>query len=898
MHMKQKALTRALAAVGIACAASPAFAQQTPPPAKVEKIEVTGSNIKRVDTETASPIQVITADDIAKSGATSVAEVLRSIPAASAGALQDFDSGTGFAAGAQSVSLRGLGSQATLVLVNGRRLAPAAYADPNAGQSVIYNLNAIPVSAIERIDILKDGASAIYGSEAMAGVINIILRKDFQGAVASVNGSQNGRDNFKNYTASATLGFGDLSKNRYNALVNVEHYKRERTGIREVDNVQNSTYDLLYGRLGVLSSRSYPPNYRREATEGSGVFNRSIGPDPRCPANLVIGGLCRYDQWNNLAAQSDTERNGVLGRLTFEITPTLTAYAEAAYSKVETEFLSSPFLADEFTTTWFAQDGRQFRYDGFILPVGHPDNPNPFRVLLRYRFADLGVSKELVTNETTRALFGLSGTVANWDWESAILYNKSEREDRYNGFPVFSELVAAQNNGTYRPFGNNDPALLARINPFITDRGEATTTMVDLKGSRELFAAAGGPAMVAAGAEYRREELSVTPDSRIVNGEFIGLGGSQVNGSRNVTSAYGELSIPLARNVETQFALRHDRYSDYGSSTTPKIGVKWTPTRSLALRSTYAGGFRAPSISQITQSNVQVFNTIADPVRCDQPESDDADCTGRSISSLIRANQDLQPEESKGFTLGFIFAPTDNLNLSADFYQIRREDEVGRFSSQYIINREDEFPGQVIRDPNPATWIPGIPNSGPILSTIRRFQNLGESRTSGVDVDASYRMPLGGAGKVTATVQATYLLSYKNSFTKGDPLIEYAGDYGPVGELPRFKGNASLNWEYQNWSALARVNYVGGWKYGDRENGCYDPLFEDFDAGCYVKSWHTLDLGVTYRGIRNLTIAGIVRNVNDKAAPFDPDNTSLGFNPSFHNPYGRYFNVALTYKFK
>lgn len=885
-----------------AVSASASHAQQTPPPAtppvKTEKIEVTGTNIKRVDAETASPITIITAEDIAKSGANNVAELLRNVPAASSGGLQDFDGGTGFASGAQSASLRGLGSQATLVLVNGRRLAPAAYADPNAGQSVIYNLNSIPMSAIERIEILKDGASAIYGSEAMAGVINVILRKDFRGASATVSGSQNDRDNFKSYTASATLGFGDPAKDRYNALLNLEYSKRERTGIREVDDVNNAAYSVLVGRLTTLSSRAYPPNRLRENTPGSGVFNALASADPRCPANLLIGGLCRYDQWNNLSAQSDSERKGVFGRLAYEVNSNLSAYAEFAYSSAVSEFIGSPFLADEFTTTWFSQNGTQFRYDGFILPVGHPDNPHPFRVLLRYRFVDFGTRLQTVTNDTTRVLAGLTGNTAGWDWDAAFLFNKSEREDRYNGFPVYSLLQAAQDNRTYRPFGNNDPALIASLVPFITDRGEAETSLIDIKGSREVFQTAAGPALMAAGVEYRREELSVTPDSRIVTGDFVGLGASQVNGARNVTSLYGELSVPLKRNVEMQLALRHDRYSDYGSSTTPKIGLKWGVSPNFALRGTYAGGFRAPSISQISQSNVQVFNTISDPVRCGQPGADAEDCTGRTIASLIRANPDLEPEESRGLTFGFVFSPSNNANLIVDLYEIRRESEVGRFTSQYIINRESQFPGAIIRDTNPARQIAGIPNSGPILSTIRQFRNLGETRTSGIDIDGTYRWSLGAAGRLSANLQATWLRSYKNSFTKDDPLIEYADAYGPAGELPKWKGNLTLNWDRGDWSAFTRVNHVKGWYYGDTASGCGTAAFEALEPTCRIKPWTTTDIGVTWRGVKNLNVSGIVRNVDDKNAPFDPDNTSLGFNPSFHNPYGRHFTLSVNYRFR
>src|SRR5688572_20988694 len=232
-HIKRTRLAIALAqALGALALATAAHAQQ-----RIEKIEVTGSNIKRIDAETPSPVVTITREQIRESGQRDVAELLRSVSAANAGSLIDNSSGS-FSAGAQTVALRGLGSAGTLVLVNGRRMTPAAFADPNNGNSTVYNINAIPIDAIDRIEVLKDGASAIYGSDAMAGVVNIILRRDFRGGEASASYATNGDGDWTTYRASGTLGFGDLNKDRYNVLVSLERYHREPVNIKDLKNVQ------------------------------------------------------------------------------------------------------------------------------------------------------------------------------------------------------------------------------------------------------------------------------------------------------------------------------------------------------------------------------------------------------------------------------------------------------------------------------------------------------------------------------------------------------------------------------------------------------------------------------------------------------------------------------------
>src|SRR5258706_10208451 len=290
--MQPKVIVTAL----IAAFAAAAHAQA---PVVGEKIEVTGSNIKRIDVETPSPVAVITREQIRESGKRDVAELRRPYSAASAGSQLDNGSGS-CSAGAQTVSLRGLGSAGTLVLVNGRRMSPAAYADPNNGNSTVYNLNVIPIDAIERIEILKDGASAIYGSDAMAGVVNIILRRDFRGGEASASYSTNDDGAWTTWRGGATVGIGDMSKDNWNLLASLEHFHRDPVMIKDLKNVPVDDLSRLGNWRVTQSANGYPANYFRESVLGNGSFTTFVRVDPNCPAERIINSRCRYNSNNDI----------------------------------------------------------------------------------------------------------------------------------------------------------------------------------------------------------------------------------------------------------------------------------------------------------------------------------------------------------------------------------------------------------------------------------------------------------------------------------------------------------------------------------------------------------------------------------------------------------------------
>ncbi|MBI3714498.1 MAG: TonB-dependent receptor [Betaproteobacteria bacterium] len=904
----QRKLAGALIAtcLGTLGAVTLAAAQQ---PQKVEKFEVTGSNIKRVDSETPSPIQVITREDIARSGSNSIAELLRDIPSAAGGSVGDFNAGNGFGRGTQSVSLRGLGSVGTLVLVNGRRVETAPVADPNLGQGAGFNLNVIPVGAIERIEVLKDGASAIYGSDAIAGVINVILRKDYQVGEISFTGRENHNGDFRNQQYAGTVGFGSLAKDKYNVLASMEYFRRDKTSVYDAKDIRNDIYTPFNGRLIPNSTLSYPANQRREAVNGNGAFTVVLPLDPRCPAALTFGTLCRSNTFDDANEEAKTERKSIFTRGTMDFSANLSGFAEFRFTRAESQFIAAPPSLDAAApSTWFNAAGQRFSYTLF-LPVGHPDNPNNFRLGLRYRFVDLGRTFQNVTNDSTNALAGLSGTWRTWDWESAFQFGQTKRTDNNNGQLYLPALQAAVANGTYRFFGKNDPAVLAALEPYKEQHGTSKTTSWDLKGSSELMTLAGGPLAVASGLQLRKEEFDIVSDPRNVAGEFVGVASSTVHGSRNVASLYAEFSVPFVKTLEMQVAGRYDHYSDYGNSTTPKVGLKWTPITQLAFRTTYSEAFRAPSLLQISNGNVQSFNAgINDPLRCGKPGANVSDCsaanggTGLTISSLISPNVHLQPEKSKSYTFGFIFSPTASTSASVDYFNIHRRDFIDRFDSQTVINNEfnPAFTGGIVlRDPNPATWLPGVANSGPIQSTIRRFDNFGEAIVAGLDVDVSHSQSLGEWGKVKLQGTATYLTKTDWSLTRGGALTSGLGNFF-IFETPRTRGTFTAIWDYADFSFMTRYNFTGKWNYSDPINGCFASAATVAAMGgkCEVGKWETVDVSVGYTGFKNLSLSFLVRNVTSRDAPYDPNQQTLGFNPTFHNPYGANYVLTANYRFK
>jgi len=866
-------------------------------PVKVERVEITGSMIKRTDAETPAPISVITHDDIVRSGANSVEELLRMNSAAGVGGQQDLSTGNGWATGTSSISLRGMGSAATLTLVNGRRIAPAAAVDPNTGQGNIFNVSSIPMSAIERIEILKDGASALYGSDALAGVVNIILKRDYTGKSIGVTAGQRFDGLFKDHTVNASWGVGDQIKDGYNVFAALDLYKRDAVSIGEALNlVDQATLGKLFGRYTLNSSYSNPGNFYTYNNGATGTYK---GTGANCPSDQVyVSGTttrCYYNAYgDDLVYQGAQERTGGLLRGSWDLPKGVQLSAELLASRTKSTYYSASSTLGETSTTWGNGQGQAVTYSGLVLPANHPDNPTsaatatnpvfgyttPTALGLRYRFTDIP-RYQTSTVDNVRAVLNAQFSWQGWDWDAGFLTHWQHTATDMFGYLSVSGINAAVANQTYRFGGTNSAAVIASISPEVTNSGTARTTSVDLRGSREVGRMAGGTAMLGVGTELRHEYFQVGADDRILAGDIYGLGIALANGSRNVAAAYAELQAPLLKDLETQVALRAEHYSDFGAAYTGKLGAKYKLAPTLAVRGTLANGFRAPSLSQVSTSNVFAFTTIQDPVLCPVYSSANTNCA-KSVSSVIRANPNLKPERSSSLTLGFIATPVEGLELTVDGFIIERRNEVDRLSAQTVLNRESEFAAQVIRN-----------SAGEVTQVIRQYRNMASTTVAGIDWESSYTVKF-GPGKVKFSYNGTRTLSQKARDEADKAEYSNLGYYG----YTRVRSNVGVAYTESDWSTSLRANYIGAMKSYDSGYSCSSTATAAgrYDL-CSIRAYWTTDWSLSYTGFKGWRLSGVLKNIEGRQPPTDVNYYSVGYNASLYDVRGRNFSVSANYEF-
>jgi len=916
-------------AIATALSVHPAAFAQDSGASNAQTVYVTGSNLKRTDREGTQPIQVITARDIRETGVATVTELMRLVP--SMGSDGNFDTNDGgFSRGVSTASLRGLSSTSTLILLNGRRMTPAAYADPNDGNSALYDLNAIPLAALERVEILRDGASAVYGSDAIGGVINFITRSNYQGGEVSARASANDDGDFKRRGLNFFAGAGDLAADGYNVFITGDIAERDRVQREDVRDIAFDQYRLLSNRYATpygSTISGYPAIYR-ESAPGSGVFTATQANaadrlvlrnncDPSrqltgttamglSAASVFIGRtFCNYDTNRNLEGISDGKDASLMSRGVLRLGPNLRAFAEAAYARTERQYTANPITIGTTPVTNFTATGIAPSYQT-VLPAGHPDNPFPgARASVAYRFENAPSGTETI-NENGRLLAGLQGTAFEWDWETGVLYNESRREDTYQGrlyLPVLNTL----NSGRSLADLSNDPALFRST----SSDDKASILQLDVKASSQFGALGGGPVGVAVGAEARREKLVMRPDAMLAAGQIYGLANTIIDGRRTVKSAFVEVRTPFTENLEMDFAGRWDKYPGIKTNFVPKVGAKWTALPSLALRGTYSEGFRAPALSQVTPGGAQFFLTqLYDPKRCEtdeetpKPNATEADCN-KSTSGTGGANPDLKPEEAKSYTFGILFSPTPNLDVGLDFYKIRKEGEVALGSASDALRDEDSNPALVVRDQNPVNFVTDaagnpIPGTGPLLMVREPWLNRGSVEVRGVDIDVAWRRRLGDWGTFSAKLTSAYMHSYTMQYGEGDAEHNLVGyNAGLVDwnlssiDLPRWKtavsasltrgahafsanlnytGPVSLLRRYDNQTVYAQpfCHYQAATSPGMPSASIAVPRYLEFFPDCKVKEWWRVGVGYTWTGIRNLALTFNIQNLFDKAAPFDP----------------------------
>lgn len=975
------------AAVAVLAFASQAQAQQAAPaPAeeskKLERVEVTGTLIKRTDKETPSVVQSITREDIRNSGYADVEDLLRANSAVDLSSIGD-GAASGFVGGISTISLRGFGSQGTLILINGRRTAPVAAVDVNFGRGTMININTIPKEAIERIDILKDGASAMYGSDAMAGVVNYILRKDYQGIEASGSYSANDKGVGATKKGALTFGFGNLDTQRFNVFGGLEVSKRDHVMANELKDRGNLALQNQYltsngslARFTPDSSASLYGNYYRVPTSLSGsttiggisVANTNLsganylGTLSGCPDERTVGkgvpnrpdgflpttaslrnGFCRFnlDDADEIITAQDRQSGMVRG--TYAINNNLTAYADVMYSKTKTVEQRVPYAltttlvtsGNKTATTWPKLDGSFLRQDTIILPVGHPDNPTngtatPQQVQLIYRFEDLPTG-DINILRSTRLTAGLEGTAYGWDFDTAVLFSQNNNERFQEGRVRSSLLNAAIANGSYRFGKQNTAEGIASVSSTAYNEGKSRLMSWDIRASRELFALPGGNAAIALGTEVRKEKLEAIPDDIYRTGDYIGLVANGASGSRKSVAAFSELSLPVVKQLELQAAARFEHFDDFGNSTTGKLGFKWSALPSLmAFRGTAATGFRAPAISQIGNSFALSFHSfqerrVFDSLRCDTsnpnspvskaPVSNNRDCNvlgysavpagttnPGSIPTVISANPNLKPEKSNSFTFGMIFTPSKWADLALDGWYFHRKNEIRSQRGVDIMDTYNSAPSssnlQVVRDPNPETWLPGVANSGPIIMLVRQYGNNEWTKTSGLDYDLNLRLPGTSWGKFSMNVNGTYTARFDQLVVKGQDVQRQVGTTNS--DISKTRASATFRWTTDMARAWVRFNHA-------------DPLSSTVCSSvtaaqrafltnlnrCRVGRDKTIDVGASYSGVKNLTLSASMLNIfNDYDRANGIPTVFSYYDSGSTAVLGRRFTLSANYSFQ
>ena len=913
-----------------------AFAQDS----TVQRVEITGSSIKRVDAETSEPVTVIKADDLKKQGVTTVEQIMQNVSAMQVqqASSQAIGAGTG---GGSFADLRGLGANKTLVLLNGRRIANSAF------DSSAPDLNTIPFGAIERVEVLRDGASALYGTDAISGVINFITRKDYRGGTVTVGLDAPQHPGGATHSASVGAGFGDFDKDGFNIFGFADFNKQAA-----ITSNQRPYYQGQYTRNGTFapSGTTFPATWLGSTVAHPAKQGDAATPfgGPAClnSANLFHAASQKANQCGEVTSNfiqfvPATEKVSGLLNAAFKINENNKFNLEAfvSSSRVNAQTAPVPYgaLYMHPTDKYFPGNGitplpagvvltadQQHKYvqpDGSISSTvtGTPAI-NDDALFIKYRTVPLGNREDDNTATQGRFSASLEGNVADWDYNVALTLNTNHVQDFLQAGYSNINIVGTKDtnplsatfgnfflNPAINPFGANDAAGTALLNSAVAHgvllRGSGTVKVVDGHASRDLgdWLHAGRPAALALGFEARNEkfEQSANPPVAAAVIASTGIDPATFNaGKRDVYAGFFELNVPLIKSLDVTVAARYDKYSDFGNTTNPKVSFRFQPSKSFLLRGSYSTGFRAPSLYELnaaqTYSNSGGGNN--DPLNCPGGVPKDANTPSSACNNqfeeLSGGNTQLKPEKSKNATLGIVLEPFNNFTAEFDLYHIAFTNQIstlsdndlfdatqfGTFSKYFHYNQD----GQLSID---GTQCPGT-NCG-YVST--QNQNLGGVKTDGIDTAFGYRANAGAFGKLNFNLQSTWVHTYKYQNLPNGPYIQNVGIYSGTGPVFRWQHNFVIDWNLDKFSLGLAAHYKAG--YTDIDEGVV-PRYK-------VSAYTTMDLYGTYAMAKGFSFTLGVRNLADSKAPFtfQTEKFQTGYDPRFADPTGRVFYGRATYSF-
>ena len=908
-----------------AVAANAAAVDEQDDSTQLEPVQVTGSFIARTNVETPSPVQIISRADIQRSGLTTIADVVRSVSADNSGSIPSSFT-FGFASGSAGVSLRGLSVNSTLVLIDGRRAAPYPLADD--GERSFVDLNTIPIEAVERVEVLKDGASSLYGADAIAGVVNVILKHSYEGAEVGVEGgtSQHGGGSTRRFIG--LLGGGDLGSDRYNAYLAFEYQRDDAIGVGQRGFPFNTSdlspiggNNLVGGQPGLNSGSIYgsvtPGTLSNSDDITTGVPDQGAVAQPlrACGTGTVqtmdaTGTYCAQNFATYFDHQPRQERMGLYARFSARLSDDFDAYMNALFYQNKIWTPAAPAQI---------QSATPHNTNGIALPPRLPDrtpNPNnPFAAqdkyaLINYAFGDIPLSG-ITNGQNYRVVGGVRGNAAGWLLDSAGVINHNTLDFSILGLLNFNQLISDVTNGTYN-FINpsmNSAATRAALAPPLDTTSTSDLDSIDFKAARELFALPGGSLAVAFGTELRREAANA-PDFN-QGSATQGLGIARVHGQRQVAALYGEVDAAVLHTLEIDASGRYDHYSDFGGSGfVPKLGIKWTPVEQAAFRGTYSKGFRAPSFGENGSSEVEGFIPFTPPPDFQAAHNNDGYAQTYSLGAATSANGNVRPEKSDSFTIGGVFQPLKPLSASLDYYVIRKNGVIQQSNpadalAAYFAG-EPVPPGFTITPDNPD---PAAPNALPRPIVVSApYVNADQLLTSGIDLNLHSNWDLFAGGKFVSDLNVTKIIGFKLTLPDGSTQ-EYAGTQGPFilssgAGTPRYRAAWANTVMMGRATLTGTIYFISGYAEtaSDIGEGCLyvNATGNPLPGNCRVSSFTDVDLNARYDVTSDFSISAGIENLFDREPPLDPINyAALNYNPTYTQAgiVGRFFRLGVRVHF-
>ncbi len=804
-----------------------------PAPKKdVERIEVTGSHIRRIDSEGASPVTTITRKDLDKSGYNSIADVLRDNSANAFGSGRETTNSS--TPGNAEINLRGLGADNTLVLLNGQRL-------PSDAVNGAVDISMIPMAAVERVEILKDGASAIYGSEALGGVVNIITRKDFTGTEVSLAQTTPELAGGKKTDINLVNG---VNKGRFN-MVNVVQY-------RSNDAVMSR--DRSWSSKGVSQISTFPRYYT--AAGGPAAA-------PNCPAGqtkVVDGGtVCTFKYSDHSSELPELKQFSLLTESNFEVNSKvkMTARLGGTQRDVKTQLAPAP---DNIT---IPAARSHLGAGGSVLPGADPNAD----LDIAYRTGSLGDRVSRVQTYSYNALLGSTIQVNDkWQVDVTGATNRVMTDNRgVSGYSLKPVVVQAISDGLCNPFDSTRSCNLGSAAYQPLERMSSILTSGEVRATGELAHWSTGTLSLAVGTTLAYQSYQDAFDDQSVAGNVYGGAGSSGGGQRNSGAGYAELSIPLAKPLEMQVAGRYDHYSDFGDTVNPKVALLYHASKSVLVRTSAGTGFKAPLMTDLYSASSESYPAFIDVKHCNQEKAAGGpldDCSPTQHKVLGGGNPGLKEERSQAISAGVVFEPNKDFNVSTDMYYIKNKNVVG-INYEDLTRAEDQ--GIRVKDYG---VIIDRDATGKIKSIKAPLQNLSGQQLQGFDIASSYRM-----SKFKLSTEHSQMLYFKQ---EGFPGMGYRNRLGENG-LPPWRNSTGLT-----YSPTFRhdLNLVAMTTAGQQKSVMEKGNLRNYTELEFMYSYKSKSLGTFSAGIKN---------VLNTTPPIDDTNTTTPLDGTIYNQIGQQY---------